>query len=255
MYLDINTPLNEWAARIETFQPNMVIGYPTAIRIIAEMAEHGQIQPRLHRVVCCGEPLAPGMRKYLEQMLKTEVINFYGASESLALGVEGQNSSDMILFDDLNAIEVVDGEMYITCLYNYAQPLIRYHLTDRLTLKPIGEGPFSRAEILLSRNEDVLWFEDAEHPRDFLHPLAVEGFCLDGLTDYQFVQRSAHRFTMLAVASPQRQHEISREMNRLMHEILLEKKMDWVDFSVEFLDEIRPDARTGKKPLIIQLAA
>ena len=188
-------------------------------------------------------------------MLKTEVINFYGASESLALGVEGQNSSDMILFDDLNAIEVVDGEMYITCLYNYAQPLIRYHLTDRLTLKPIGEGPFSRAEILLSRNEDVLWFEDAEHPRDFLHPLAVEGFCLDGLTDYQFVQRSAHRFTMLAVASPQRQHEISREMNRLMHEILLEKKMDWVDFSVEFLDEIRPDARTGKKPLIIQLAA
>lgn len=246
MVLDINTPLNEWIGRIKTFQPNMIIGYPTAIQVIAEMAERGEIHPKLKRVVCCGEPLPRGMRRFLEQALHTEVINFYGASESLALGVEGAGSSDMILFDDLNVIEVMNGEMYVTCLYNFAQPLIRYHLTDRLTLKPDSKGAFSCAEILLSRSEDVLWFEDAAHPRDFLHPLAVEGFCLDGLTDYQFVQRAANSFTMLAVAERSQQSRIRQELTRRLYMILKEKQMDWVDFSIEFSDKIQPDAHTEK---------
>lgn len=46
--------------------------------------------------------------------------------------------------------------------------------------------PFTQADILLSRSEDVLWFEDDNGKRDFLHPLAVEGICVEGLLDYQF---------------------------------------------------------------------
>lgn len=255
LFLDINTPLTEWVQKIEQFQPNMVIGYPSAIQILADMARRGQIAPKLQRVVSCGEPLSPGLRAYLKGALHAEVINFYGASESLALGVEGAWEKDMVLFDDLNVIEVMDGEMYITCLYNFVQPLIRYHLTDKLVLKPLGEGPFSRAEIVLSRSEDVLWFESPEHGRDFLHPLAVEGFCVEGLQDYQFVQQGDDRFSLIAVASQTSQSTIRREMERLMRGVLEEKKLDWVKFSVEFRDEIRADARTGKKRLIVRLAA
>ena len=162
----------------------------------------------------------------------------------------------MVLFDDLNIVEVVDGEMYLTCLYNLTQPLIRYHLTDRLVPKPLDKGPFSRAEIVLSRSEDVLWFEDAaQGRRDFLHPLAVEGFCLEGLTDYQFVQTGTDSFTMLAVASDAHRQQIRQEMQSQMRKILAEKQMTWVRFSVDFCSEILPDVRTGKKRLIVQLAA
>ena len=95
LFLDVNTPLNEWAQKIKAFDPNMVIGYPTAIKIMAEMAQYGQIAPHIKRIVSCGEPLTPGMRSFLETALQTEVVNFYGASESLALGVEGPNSLDI----------------------------------------------------------------------------------------------------------------------------------------------------------------
>ena len=51
---------------------------------------------------------------------------------------------------------------------------------------------------LLGRNEDLLWFEDVAGNREFLHPLAVEGFCIDGLLDYQFRQTGQDAFEMLA---------------------------------------------------------
>ncbi|MFQ8583444.1 MAG: hypothetical protein ACLSA6_13425 [Holdemania massiliensis] len=51
------------------------------------------------------------------------MINFYGASESLALGVEAAEDQGMRLFDDMNIIEVENGKMFLTCLYNTVQPL------------------------------------------------------------------------------------------------------------------------------------
>ena len=107
----------------------------------------------------------------------------------------------MLLFDDLNVVEVENGAMYLTSLYNFAQPLIRYRLSDHLVLKsPLAGSPFTRAELLLSRNEDMLWFTDGAGHREFVHPLAVEGFCLEGLRDYQFCQTAPDAFEMLAQA-------------------------------------------------------
>lgn len=102
------------------------------------------------RVISCGEPLSPGLRRFLKNVFRAEVVNFYGASESLALGVETEHEEGMILFDDLNLIEVVNGAMYLTSLYNFAQPLIRYRISDHLALKePPAGNSFTRAEILL----------------------------------------------------------------------------------------------------------
>ena len=114
------------------------------------------------RVISCGEPLGAGLRKYLEKIFQTEVVNFYGSSESLAMGVETDPEEGMLLFDDMNVIEVESGVVYLTCLYNFAQPLIRYRLSDRMMLRAAEENstcPFTRAVGLLGRNEDILWLK------------------------------------------------------------------------------------------------
>lgn len=140
MYLDIKTPVAEWIRQIREFQPNIVIGYPSAIKILAQLMEKGDVAIEARRVISCGEPLGEALRKYLEKVFQTPIVNIYGASESLALGVETNPEKGMFLFDDLNLIEVENGVMYLTCLYNYAQPLIRYQLSDHLTLQAAGEG-------------------------------------------------------------------------------------------------------------------
>lgn len=57
---------------------------------------------------------------------------------------------------------------------------------------------------------------------------------------------------MLAEVSDRRRiQEIQAEMERAMGEILKEKHLEYVNFSVRFVEEIRPDTKTGKKQLIV----
>lgn len=255
LFLDVKTPLAEWIRRIEEFKPNMVIGYPSAIKILGELVESGKVTADILRVVSCGEPLGASLRKYLEETFEADVVNIYGASESLAMGVEMSHEEGMHLFDDLNYIEVENGAMYLTSLYNYAQPLIRYQISDQVNLKePAAQSPypFTLAGNIMGRNEDLMWFEDGRGSRDFLHPLVIEGFCLDGLLDYQFRKLDEESFEMLAeVSDAKKTHEIRSEMVRQMGRILKEKHLEYVKFSIRFVEEIRPDIRTGKKRLIV----
>lgn len=255
IYLDIKTPLEEWIRQITEFKPNIIIGYPSAVKILAELVEKSSVEVDAVRVISCGEPLGASLRNYLEKCFGTKVVNFYGASESLTMGVEMETEEGMLLFDDMNYIEVESGVMYLTCLYNFAQPLIRYRISDSLTLKAAREDsslPYTRAVGLLGRNEDMLWFEDFDGTRDFLHPLAIEGFCMDGLFDYQFRQTGKDAFEMYAEISESASEEtVRREMQSRMRKILCDKKMDYVQFYVNFVDKILPDERTGKKPLIL----
>lgn len=255
IYLDINTPLDEWINTIKGFKPNMIIGYPSAVKILAELVEKGDLDLKVLRIVTCGEPLGASLRKYLEGVFGPDVINFYGASESLSLGVESSPKEGMLLFDDMNIIEIQDGVMYLTCLYNFVQPLIRYRLSDQLTLKaPNAESryPFTRAVGLLGRNEDILWFQDGNGKQEFLHPLAVEGFCIEGLRDYQFRQISPDTFEMLAeVSDSTLQETVESEVLQKMGDILRGKGLDYVQFFVRFVPEILPDPKTGKKRLIL----
>lgn len=255
LYLDINLPLTEWVRKLKEFKPNIVIGYPSAMKILAELMEQGQVDTTLVRAVSCGEPLGKSLRAFLEEQFHTPIVNIYGASESLALGVEIDPEEGMLLFDDLNVVEVENGKMYLTCLYNFAQPLIRYQISDNLTLEePAEDGtcPFTKAVGLLGRNEDLLWFEDGDGNREFLHPLAIEGFCIEGLLDFQFRQVGKDTFEMLAETSDKASKDwVREEMLRQMKRILSEKGLTYVQFYVRFVDEIRPNPRTGKKQLIV----
>ena len=254
-FLDINTPLTEWSAVIRDFQPNILIGYPSAIKILAQLMEAEEMHLAVKRIVSCGEPLSPGMRQHFESTFHTTVINFYGASESLALGMEIQADEGMLLFDDLNIVEVIDGEMYLTCLYNFVQPLIRYRISDQLVLRRPESNAgcaFTAVDVLLCRDEDVLWFETKDGRREYLHPLSVEGFCVDGLLDYQFSQTSKRSFEMIAETSSSLVEEKVRgEMHRLMEALLRKNGLEDIQFSIRVVDHIATDIYTGKKPLII----
>lgn len=255
-FLDINMPLAKWSEAVQMFRPNIIIGYPSAVKILAELTNRERKPLYVRRVITCGEPLSAGLRKYLEDAFRAEVINFYGASESLALGVEQRAEEGMILFDDLNVVEVIDGEMYVTCLYNFTQPLIRYHISDKLVLreaKACENCSFKRADVLLCRNEDVMWFDKADGSREYLHPLSMEGFCVEGLRDYQFCQTSSTSFEMIAETGKLAERmRVEENVQKQIGKLLADKNIEGIRFSVRFVEQITPDQNTGKKPLIIK---
>lgn len=258
LFLDIKTPLSQWITKIREFQPNMIVGYPSAVKIVGELERRGEIHLKISRIVSCGEPLRESLRQYLEQTFQAVVVNYYGTSESLALGVQMTGERGMSLFDDMNVIEVQEDRVYLTCLYNFAQPLIRYEISDRLKLLRDGgncDSPFTKVKSIQGRSEDLMWFEDQDGKREFLHPLAVEGFCVEGLLDYQFCQLKKDAFEMLAqVTDKGKQDFVCREMGRQMKKILEEKNLGYVQFDIRFVNEILPDPHTGKKKLTMSAA-
>ena len=253
IFLDIKTPLTSWIKSINEFKPNIIIGYPSAIKILGKLIENKQVDINVTRVISCGEPLGINLRKYFEEVFKTDIINIYGASESLALGVEKNSKDGMYLFDDLNYIEIENGTMYLTSLYNFAQPLIRYKISDKLTFKEVDEKvPFSKVESLVGRNEDIMWFGEDNKSKEFIHPLAIEGFCIEGMKDYQFRKIDNKSFEMLVEAiEDDKKQNIEQEMQSQMRKILLEKNLGYINFKVNFVDKILPNPKTGKKPLVI----
>lgn len=256
--LDIGMPYSEWTKTLREFKPNFIVGYPSAVKLVAELTEKEGIELHVNRVFTCGEPLSPGLRRHLEERFQTTAVNLYGASESLALGAELSAEGGMILFDDLNLIEVTDGEMYLTCLYNKTQPLIRYRISDHLILreKRVADDAFTRAIVLLCRDDDVMWFRSKSGERDFLHPLSVEGFCLDGLLDYQFRQTSDSSFDLaLQLSGKADPDSVMTKLRDGVQTVLNGKRLSYVRFDMMIVDEILPDTRTGKKQLIQTLPA
>lgn len=255
LFLDINTPISKWKEIVQNFAPDIIIGYPSAVKMLAEEINNGRKQVSAKRVISCGEPLAPGLRSFLENTFQCPVINFYGASESLALGAGKSADDGMYLFDDMNIVEIINGEMYITCLYNYVQPLIRYHISDKIKPREKSLNPvcsFTNVDVLLCRNEDVMWFMKEDNTKEFIHPLSVEGMCIDGLLDYQFVQTSRQGFKVLAeIKNTVSKVKLKKELKSRLDMILQEKDLEHVLYEISFVKSIKPDASTGKKRLIV----
>lgn len=279
LHLNVQSPLEEWIAQVIEFEPNMIIGYPSAVKILSELIRAGDMQLHITRVITCGEPLPDHMAKHFQKVFDCPVINVYGSSESLAMGVGATGEKGISLFDDLNYIEVCEDKIYLTCLYNFTQPVIRYEMTDELRycwkddesmiqedknhnvwqensrfLKEQGMSPYTQVRTVLGRNEDLMWFEDDAGTKEFLHPLSVEGICVRGLRDYQFRKVNRKEFELYAeidqLHEKKEQDRIRREVSMWLQNVLNEKKLQYVEFTVRFVDCIYPDERTGKKKLI-----
>lgn len=252
LYLDVNLPLKKLVQRVCKFNPDAIIGYPTAIKILTEGLKEENHHLDLLRIVTAGEPLSKNLRRYFEKEYQIPIINYYGASESLALGVEVGNDDGMYLFDDLNIIERRDNKILLTNLYNYTQPLIRYELTDELNFTHNNDSAFTTSRVLQSRSEDIMWFKDKDN-LEFLHPLSVEGFQIPGLIDYQFIQTSKKSFTLkLEIDSLSSKRRIKHEIYTQLLKILNENNLNFVSIKILF-GQIKPEKYSGKKKLMVPL--
>ena len=247
LVLDVQIPTDELIKKLSHFKPDVIIGYPTAINILSQIGEL-ELSPK--RIITCGEPLGRDMHRSFRRHFRCGVINFYGASESIAIGVGDDKSSGIYLFDDMNYIEAAEDGIYLTCLYNFAQPLIRYKIGDIVSpVQNDGRFPFSKLGNISGRSEDIIWFTNAQGRKEFLHPLSVEGLCIEGLIDYQFVVTSGTHFDIHIQTAGN--NNVTEELNAYLRRILASNGLENVSFDIKQVNAIGADKQTGKKRLIV----
>lgn len=140
-------PLGELAGQLNDFQPTLLIGYPSVLKLLAE-EQHAR---RLHiapvYIGIGGEEVEPELREQVAEAFQCVVRDNYGASEFIVLGY-GCAHGWLHYNADWLVLEPVDAEyqptppgqpshtVLLTNLANRVQPLIRYDLGDCVTLKP-----------------------------------------------------------------------------------------------------------------------
>jgi phenylacetate-CoA ligase len=194
-------------------KPDFMLCYPSVLHALAGEAQAGRLRIAPRQVLAGAEPLLPETRAAAERAWGTQVINIYGTSEGggTAVGCEhgGTHISDDLLFVepvDLSGRPVPPGDrsakIYLTNLYNPVLPLIRYEITDEVSVLP---GPCAcgsahrRIADVQGRLDDVFIYQDLRvHPHLFRAALSREA----DVVEYQVRQTPGGAAIAIRCAAP-----------------------------------------------------
>ncbi|WP_246036225.1 phenylacetate--CoA ligase family protein [Sinomonas susongensis] len=201
--LDAGDSLRDLAARLGAFHPDLLIGYPSALRPLAaeQLAGRLGIEPRA--VLCAAEVLDPSASGDIEAAWGSPPVDIYGTTETAGIASTCASGRRHV-YEDLVIVESVDADyrpvppgttgerLLATVLFSRTLPLIRYEISDRVRLDgsgcPCGRS-FTLLEGVEGRAEDILRLPGAlgtvlVHPNVF-HDVLEEV----PLTGWQVVQR------------------------------------------------------------------
>ena len=183
-------PRDEIVSRLNELQPAALAGYPSALYSLAREAAAGRLRIAPRFVNTGSEPLLPEMRAVIEEAWGRKVLNIYGTSEGATASGCGAGpglhlNEDFCIFEPVadNGQPVAPGEraarMYITRLYNDVQPLIRYEMTDEVTLLDEKCNCGSGMQLITDiggRSDDAFTYASGlvVHPITFRSPLGRE---------------------------------------------------------------------------------
>ncbi len=253
LILDITKPLALQVKKLNEFQPNILGGYFTGLKILADEQEKGLLKIHPDVIVNCGEGIISKDKQYIERVFGVPMTNLYGLAECAVMGV-GKNRYDGIyLMDDLAFVEIRKDHVLLTNLYNKTQPLIRYKINDFFTEKSdiCRKLPFTLVDDIVGRSEAMLWLENDSGEMDFIHPLVIVEFFVKGLEKLQIVVKDKKSFDFLAVIPEKNKGIIIEKIKKEIDKILLEKNFTNIHYHIKVVENLDTDPKTGKFRLIV----
>jgi Coenzyme F390 synthetase len=168
--LDATDPLSETVAALNTFQPRLLVGYPSVLRPLAAEQRAGRLSITPQSVMSVSEVLSEQAAAEMSVAWGAAPFDVYAATETAGIASPCSFHKRHI-YEDLVIVEPVDeagipmqpgtvgARLLVTVLFSRTLPLIRYEMSDRAGVG--GRGcPCGRSFALLSqiegRLEDVL---------------------------------------------------------------------------------------------------
>ncbi len=253
---EVNSPLPDVIKGLNEFQPDMLGGYTTALKILAEKQREGVLAIAPIFITASGEATTRGDKEILEQAFGCGVMNAYGSSEHLGMGVALPGSEEIVLYDDDLIFECREDHTLVTNLFNHTLPLVRYRMAD--TLKPVATDahrPYLVVENLIGRNELQPVFTNRDGVKDFISPHTINEVFVSGVTRFQLHITGDTSFRFLVCVdktlAPADRTRARAGVEKRLREILAAKRLDNVQFSVEEVDDLPVNPRTRKFQLIV----
>lgn len=254
---EINSPLEGVLRELNRFQPQVLIGYATALKILADKQASGELRIRPYTLESSGEALTRDDRDRLQTVFGAPLLNVYSCTEHMLMGMSRPGDDGMLLFEDDLIFELQHDHTLITNLFNRTLPLIRYRMED--VLIPLdgtaGTTPFRKVREIVGRNEYVPFLRNVHGREDFISPHIINEFFVPGLRRFQMHLRDKASFLFKICLDPgldsAGRASALTGIDRRWREILSEKEMQNVAFELEEVRDLEVDAKTGKFRLVV----
>ena len=266
--LDATEPLDRMVQRLNDWQPEVLVGYPSVLRQLAEEQVAGRLRIAPKHCATSAELLTAETRRRVKEAWGIRMFDTYGATEYAPIAAECP-AGNRHLFEDGAVIEITDdkgkpvppGELgdrvLLTIFSRRTQPLIRYEISDMLR---VAEGscscgrPFRFLAEIEGRQEDVLHFPSHEsHLRLIaIHPNAFHGL-LENVpaSGWQVIQESGWITVNLAGL---RNPNVCDEILTSIRALLQAEGVAVPPIRVVQVSELRR-GKTGKAPLVTAASA
>jgi phenylacetate-coenzyme A ligase PaaK-like adenylate-forming protein len=256
---DIPKPVHQITEELNIFQPDIVIGYTTTIKMLAEQQNEwrGNIHPSAIQIT--GEMLDPDSKKFIKNTFGCRLLNIYASTECMSMGISmPEYGSGMYLLENDLIFEIKKDHTLMTNLFNYTMPLIRYRMEDILI--PVADDnavlPFTKVSEVIGRREYALILMNKYGSNDFIAPDEIFQFFMKDLRRFQIyvVNKSAfiYRIVFKKHASKHRKEKVRRDLVLKIDSILSAKHMDNVSYKIEEWKDLPVDPKSGKFRLIIK---
>jgi phenylacetate-CoA ligase len=211
----VGLPLHEIVDGLNAVGGDSLATYPSMLSRLVLEARSGRLRIRPRRILTMAEPLLPATRTAAEETWQAPVANMWGTSEGGVTAIGCFKGPGMHLTDDLVIVEAVDADgdpvrpgvrsqkVYLTNLFNPLLPLIRYEISDEVTLldEPCACGSAHRRIADIEGRSD----DDFSYPNGVTVPAHVFRSLLarePAIYEYQVRQTPAGAELVLCVEGP-----------------------------------------------------
>jgi phenylacetate-CoA ligase len=190
---------------VNAYQPDAVATVASLAALLAEEQLAGRLRITPRTMICTSEVLAPDMRERIHAAWGIQPDELYASTEAGIMASTGPSRVGLHIWEDQLILEVVDQaghpvppgtrghKVLLTNLVNRVQPLIRYEISDTVTLAggadPTG-WPFRRIAAIEGRSDDVLMLSTSDGATAPVHAMHLRapfvGF--PDVVQYQIVQ-------------------------------------------------------------------
>ena len=265
--LSVLTPLPELVAKLNDYQPEIIVTYPSFARRLAEEQEAGRLRIRPDRIASTAEVLTKDVRARVLKALAARMLDSYGTTEAGLLGTECDAANGIHIAEDVLVYEVVDQDgrrlpegmsgarVLVTNLCNRLLPLIRYEISDIATLDsaPCRCGrPYARVTAIDGRREDYMTLRAVQGGTIRIHagrlraPLAG----VPGLRQFQ-VAPGAERVTLrMSVRHDADAEAVRKSAARITRNVLNNLGADVV-VAAELVDAVERAGTGAKERLVV----
>ena len=126
-----------YAQTIQNYKVKAIVGYPSAVCLLAKACLASRIGLRVQSVLTSSETLTQSMRETITDAFGCKVFDFYGSAERVCYIHTCEHGTYHIVPEyGLVTLVPVESDGEATCrvvstgFWNYAMPLIRYELPD-----------------------------------------------------------------------------------------------------------------------------